>query len=106
MKPLRAIDMTHAVPVDGRGQRSPVDVLARSVRDHLLRTAAHKFCAGMSDRAAAGHMHTKLDRYRLGAWRRDRFEAQCPDRHRGRRQSASPQMRSACTMDRPELIVT
>lgn len=83
MKPVRAIDLTHAAPVDGRGRRPPADVLARAVRDHLLRTIAHRYCGGLSDRQAAMVLRTKLDRYRLGAWRRDRVEVQSPDRYRG-----------------------
>ena len=83
MRPHRASAFADATPVDGRGRRSPGDVLARAVRDHLLRIAADRFCAGMSDRAAAKHLHTKLSRYRAGAWRRDRSEALCPARHRG-----------------------
>lgn len=37
----------------------------------------------MSDRQAALLLHSKLDRYRSGAWRRDKTEALCPARHRG-----------------------
>ncbi|MET4030124.1 MULTISPECIES: hypothetical protein [unclassified Bradyrhizobium] len=77
MRPLRQL-----MP-DGRGQRPPADVLARAVRDHLLRTAAKRFCVGMKDRPAAEFLRTKLARYRAGAWQRDRVEGQCPDRHRG-----------------------
>lgn len=78
MRPIR-----HPLIPDGRGHRSPADVLARAVRDHLLRTAADRFCAGMSDRAAAAYLHTKLSRYRAGAFRRDRHEGRCPARHLG-----------------------
>jgi hypothetical protein len=83
MKPVHTIEMTHAAPIDGRGQRSPADVLARAIRDHLLRTAADRFCVGMKDRPAAEFLRTKLARYRASAWQRDRSEVQCPDRHRG-----------------------
>jgi hypothetical protein len=79
MKPLRH----PLVPVDARGRRPPADVLARTIRDHLLRVAAARFCVGVSDRQAAMMLRTKLDRYRLGAWRRERIEDVCPDRHRG-----------------------
>lgn len=75
--------MTHATPIDGRGQRSPADVLARAIRDHLLRTAADRFFAGMKHRPAAVKLRNKLIRYRAGAWERDRIEVRCPDRHRG-----------------------
>ncbi|MGY4261430.1 hypothetical protein ACVI1L_008498 [Bradyrhizobium sp. USDA 4516] len=71
------------MPIDGRGRRPPADVLARAIRDHLLRTAAHRFCTGMTDRQAAIVLRAKLVRYRAGAWRRDRVELRCPDRHRG-----------------------
>ena len=74
------IDMT---PVDGRGQRPPADVLARTIRDHLLRTAADRFCVGMSARQSAAMLRSKLIQYREAGWRRDRVEVQCPDRHRG-----------------------
>ncbi len=83
MKPVRTIELTSAAPLDGRGQRSPGDVVARSVRDHFLREAARRHCAGMSERAAAAMLRSKLGRYREGGWRRDRSEALCPARHRG-----------------------
>jgi hypothetical protein len=51
VKPLRQCDLADATPFDGR--RSPADVLVRAVRDHWLRTAADRFCPGMSDRQAA-----------------------------------------------------
>ena len=84
MKPLRPGDLTNSLPVDGRGRRSPTDIIARTARDHLLRTARHRYCAAMSDRAAAVYLRTKLARYRECAWERDRVEERCPDRHRGR----------------------
>lgn len=83
MKPVRTIELTHVTPVDARGRRPPADVLARAIRDHLLRTAADRFCAGMKHRRAAAMLRSKLIRYREGAWRRDGVEVQCPDRHRG-----------------------
>jgi hypothetical protein len=81
MKPHRPSIFADAAPLDGRGQRSPADVLARTIRDHLLRTAADRFCAGMKHRPAAAMLRTKLARYRAGAWQRERVR--CPDRHRG-----------------------
>jgi hypothetical protein len=36
-------------------------------RDHYLREAARRFCVGMSDRAAAEMLHSKLGLYRQGA---------------------------------------
>jgi hypothetical protein len=83
MKPVRTIELTHAAPIDGRGHRSRQTKLFLSERDHFLRAAADRYCAGMSGRAAAAWLHTKLGRYRSGAWRRDRIEATCPPRHRG-----------------------
>jgi hypothetical protein len=83
MKPHRPSIFADAAPIDGRGRRSPADVLARTIRDHLLRTAADRFCAGMKHRPAAAMLRTKLARYRAGAWQRDRVEVRCPDRHRG-----------------------
>ena len=75
--------MKHERFVEGRGRRKPADVLARTIRDHLLRLARDRFCRGMSDRAAADYLRAKLARYREGAWRRDRVEERCPDRHLG-----------------------
>jgi hypothetical protein len=83
VKPVLAINMTHSAPVDGRGQRSPANVLARTIRDHLFRTAADRFCVGMKHRPAAVKLRSKLIQYRKGAWRRDRVEMRCPDRLRG-----------------------
>jgi len=83
MMPHRTAAFVDAVPVDARGRRPPADVLARAVRDHLLRTAADRFCVGMSDRAAAAWLLDKLSTYRGGRWRRDKNEVQCPARHRG-----------------------
>ena len=70
--------------IDGRGKRTPSTMLAIDERDQFLRVAADRFCVGMSDRAAATMLRTKLTRYQTGAWRRDRVEALCPARHRGR----------------------
>lgn len=67
-----------AVPLDGRGRRSPGTVLRLAVRDHLLREAARRFCVGMSDRAAAKMLHVALLRYRAGRWRRSCADATCP----------------------------
>ena len=83
MKPLRSSTFADAVPVDGRGRRTPSTLLAIDERDHFLRAAAARYCAGMSDRAAAVYLRTKIARYREGAFRRDRVEVRCPDRWRG-----------------------
>src|SRR5262245_45817265 len=74
MKPVRTSDVASAVPVDGRGRRSPGDVVARSVRDYFFSVAARRFCVGMSDRQAARYLRSALLRYRGGRWRRTRSE--------------------------------
>ena len=77
-KPLR-----HPLLPVGPGHRSAETLLRLDERDRYLREAASRFCIGMSDRAAAAVLFTKLARYREGAWRRDASEALCPVRHRG-----------------------
>jgi hypothetical protein len=49
-----------ATPIDGRGHRTRQTELLITERDQLLRMTADRFCAGMSDRAAAAMLHTKL----------------------------------------------
>jgi hypothetical protein len=83
MRQVRTADMTDAVPLDGRGHRTPQTMLRLDERNHFLREAADRFCVGMSDRQAATWLRSRLIRYQLGAWRRDRVEATCPARHRG-----------------------
>ena len=61
----------------------PPTCLHGAIRDHLLRTAAERFCAGMKRRPAAAFLRTKLIRYRKGAWRRETAMDACPARHRG-----------------------
>jgi hypothetical protein len=78
--PIRISNHAIATPLDGRGHRSPITLLHLSVRDHFLRAAAEIDCTGMSDRAAAAWLHTKLARYRAAAFRRDRFENTVPPR--------------------------
>ena len=84
MKPLRPDDLTNAVRIDGRGHRSAATLERIAERDRLLREAAGRFCIGMSGRQAAAMLHTKLARYRAGAWRREAAEAVPPPRHAGR----------------------
>ena len=84
MRALRHGDLTNCAALDGRGRRSPTDILSRTARDYLLRLAAERHCQGLSDRQAAEMLRTKLARYALGAWRRDRAEDLCPARHHGR----------------------
>jgi hypothetical protein len=67
--------------VFGRGRRSPKVLLVLDERNALLRTAADRFCIGMSNRQAAAHLRTALLRYREGAWRRERADLTMPQRH-------------------------
>ena len=77
----------HPLVPDGRGRRTRQTELLISERDRYLREAAARFCTSMSDRQAAAWLHTKISRYRSGAWRRDRVDAtiepRCPVRYRG-----------------------
>jgi hypothetical protein len=61
-----------------------VSGLARAARDDALRGAAAQFCPGMSDRAAAAFLRTRLLRLRMGSFRRDRFCESPPNRLEGR----------------------
>jgi hypothetical protein len=84
---LRITDLTNAeplLPTDRRGRRTPQTLLLLDERNALLRVAANRFCAGMSDRQAASHLRTELLRYQTGTWRRERIEATCPPRHAGK----------------------
>jgi hypothetical protein len=84
MKPVRAIDLTHASPVDGRGHgRTRTVELLISERNALIRDAA-RFYPGCTDRETARQMLIALARYRNGRWLRDRIEATCPPQHRGK----------------------
>ncbi|WP_426615359.1 hypothetical protein [Bradyrhizobium sp. McL0616] len=69
--------------LDGRGHRRAETMLRLDERGRFLRAAADRYCIGLSGRAAAAWLHTKIVRYRAGSWRRDRTEATCPARHRG-----------------------
>jgi hypothetical protein len=84
MKPVRASALADAVPLDGRGHRTPATRLMQDERDHYLREAARLHCIGMSDRQAAATLQVRLARYREGAWRRDSSEALMPPRLAGR----------------------
>lgn len=72
-----------AVPVDGRGRRTPATLLRLDERDSLLREAA-QFYLGASDREIARRLRSSLSLYRGGRWRRDRSEALCPPRYAGK----------------------
>lgn len=78
MKLQRASAFADAVPVDGRGHRHPETLAALNRRDTLLIEARHRFCTGMSDRAAASMLRTVLLRYQTGRWRRSRADLSCP----------------------------
>lgn len=77
MKPQRPSAFADAVPVDGRGRRSPQTRLLIDERDRLLIEAV-KFYSGLSQREAARHLHTVLTRYQTGRWRRSRVDLTCP----------------------------
>jgi hypothetical protein len=83
MKPLRSSAFADAMPLDGRGRRSPATMLAIDERDHFLRAAAAHFPA-CSDREVARRLRIALLRYQTGAWRRDRVENLCPPQHAGK----------------------
>jgi hypothetical protein len=83
MRPHRPSAFADALPV-GRGHRLPMTLLHLTVRDHFLRAAADIHCTGMSGRQAAATLHTRLSRYRSGAWRRDASEPLMPPRLVGR----------------------
>jgi hypothetical protein len=82
VKPLRPSIFDDAVPVDGRGRRTPQTLLLLDEREAYLIEAARHFPG--SDREAARLIRTALLRYQTGRWRRDRREATCPVQHRGK----------------------
>ncbi|MGY4294230.1 hypothetical protein ACVWXN_002325 [Bradyrhizobium sp. i1.4.4] len=83
MKPVRPSTFAGAFPV-GRGHPTPAEMLSRDERDRYLIAAADKYCARLSDNAAAELLVAKLSLYRVTAWQRDRDcdEVLCPLRHR------------------------
>jgi hypothetical protein len=84
MKPVRTIELTHAVPIDGRSHgRTPAVRLILDERAKLL-VEARRFYPGSSDREIARQLHTVQSRYRDGRWRRDREFFTCPVQHRGK----------------------
>jgi hypothetical protein len=67
MKPVRAIDLTHASPVDGRGHgRTRTVELLISERNALIRDAA-RFYPGCTDRETARQMLIALARIAMAA---------------------------------------
>ena len=83
MKPQRPSEFADAVPVDGRGHRSPQTLLILDERNELIRAAA-KFFPDASDREIARQLRSALSTYRAGRWRRDQSEATCPVQHAGK----------------------
>jgi hypothetical protein len=84
MKPVRTIELTHAVPFErGPGHRTPQTLLLIDERDKLLVEAA-KFFPGALDREISRRLRAALSIYRAGRWRRDCAELTCPPQHRGK----------------------
>jgi hypothetical protein len=84
MKPVLTIELTNAVPVDGRGKRSNETLLRINERDRYLMEAARFYPNASGDREIARQLRTALLNYRNGRWRRDRAEALCPPQHKGK----------------------
>ncbi|KRQ01847.1 hypothetical protein AOQ72_10550 [Bradyrhizobium yuanmingense] len=82
MKPVQRNELTHAVPLDGRGRRTNRTLLSIRARGTLLRMAAAYFPAS-SERETARRLHAALSRFHGGRWRRDRTLAVCPPQYLG-----------------------
>jgi hypothetical protein len=82
VKAVRTIEITQAVPLDGRGRRTRQTELTISERNRYLREAA-QFFPGLSHRETAHRVHTAIATYQSGRWRRDCTEATCPVQHNG-----------------------
>lgn len=82
MKPIKAADFSE--PLDRRGRRKFDTVVSNFTRDRLLRLGGRCFFGAMTKREQARQLHTALLRYQTGAWRRDRTELICPERHQGK----------------------
>jgi hypothetical protein len=78
---VQRIGLTHAVPVDGRGRRTPQTMLLLDERKKYLIEAA-QFYPGCTDREIARRLHAALSTYRAGRFRRDRNDT-CPIQYRG-----------------------
>lgn len=85
MKTVRAIDMTHATPIDGRGRRTNELLMRLDERDRYLIEAA-RFYPGLSHREVARQVRIAVLRYKTGRWRRTGSELRCP--HDGERLDA------------------
>ncbi len=55
------------------GESAWYETEARSARDELLRAIARRYFGGMSTRAAADALASKISRYESGSWRGDRI---------------------------------
>jgi hypothetical protein len=78
MKQVRAIDMTHATPVDGRGQRTEQTRRILDARNALLVQIACRFYPGVTIRQTANRLRSRLLIYRNGRWRRTSSAEQSP----------------------------
>ena len=84
MKQVRTIELTHSVPVDGRGKRTRQTELLISGRNRYLVAARRFYPDDMSDREVARRLRSALSIYRGGRWERDRSELTCPPQYRGK----------------------
>jgi hypothetical protein len=76
--------LRHIVPLGRRGYRRPETLAALHRRDALICDAVAMFFPSSSANGAAHRLHTALQRYESGAWRRERIADGCPSRHTGR----------------------
>jgi hypothetical protein len=83
MKPQRASAFAVAVPLDGRGRRTPQTLLLIHERDALLVEAA-RFYPGLSQRETARLIRVALSRYQTGRWQGERADLTCPAQHAGK----------------------
>jgi hypothetical protein len=65
--------LRHIVPLDRRGHRRPETLAALHCRDALIREVVAVFFPRLSANDAAHRLHTALQRYESGAWRRERI---------------------------------
>ena len=70
--------------IDRRGHRLPATLAAIDRRDAMIVAAVAVFFPGLSANDAAHRLHQAIDRYALGAWRRERIADACPSRHDGK----------------------
>ena len=85
MKPIDPRDIDILAVVPGPGKRKLATVAKIETKYRLLRMAARCHFAGLSERKQAEAIAARVEQYRdRGGWRRDRIEAVCSARHRGR----------------------